>query len=114
MTSDSFLCFFSEARATTDVETWVQSWEGGREGAGGGSDMLNCHSGVDVSCMFQCFVWNWAEVMSKVGVQPPPRPRATGEGSPTFPGRGFSEGGRGGRYSLMHNCLLRALNGCGP
>lgn len=56
--------------------------------------MLNCHRGADVSCMFQCFVWNWAEVKSKVGVQPPPRPRATGEGSPTSPGRGFSVRGQ--------------------
>lgn len=81
-------------------QTWRRGCRvgrGGGRGLGGGSDMLNCHSGVDVSCMFQCFVWNWAEVMSKVGVQPPPRPPGYRGGQPHFPRPGVQRGGAGGQ-----------------
>lgn len=89
------------------METCAQRWVWGRI-------CWICHCGVDVSCMFQCFVWNWADVMSKGGVGPPSKAPGYCSLERTAP-LSQSRGSQWeGRFSLMHKCLLLALNGCGP
>lgn len=89
------------------METCAQRWVWGQM-------CWICHCGVDVSCMFQCFVWNWADVMSKDGMWTP----AKAPGCWSLERTAWLSQSRGseweGRYSLKHKCLLRALNGCGP
>lgn len=109
MISHPFLCFLHKSPGMCDTrETWgAQRWVWGQM-------CWICHCGVDVSCMFQCFVWSWANVMSKGGMQPPakaPGYRSLRRTAPLSQSRGSEWDGR---YSLMHKCLLCALNGCGP
>lgn len=74
-----------------------------------------CHCGVDVSCMFQCFVWNPPlDVMSKGGMRPPTKAPGYWSLERTAPLSQSRGSERETMYSLMHKCLLCALNGCGP
>lgn len=64
--------------------------------------------------MFQCFVWKWADVMSKGGTRPPAKALGYYSLERTAPLSQCRGSEREGRYSLMHKCLLLALNGGSP